>query len=311
MGFDREKERRNESGSQIANVCEPWPSFHLAHIRARALSITPATLYSARCSKKHADKTWNSFLVRTFSSRCKLSDTAFYLKDGALPKIRCNVYTPRGGWQDATWQSKTKPKRARRTLDRGQSLVEVETQEEFYPTAGDYARFGQMLLNGGELDGVRVLGRKTVDMMIGNHTGDMTIPMTGPGFHWGLGVATYHGRDRFPLIRVRGYIWMGRSGWYNVLCRPKGRATRGCPDASDKSRGNAQQHLPRNVSALSLPVSCVKPVFQANEFELVHKGSVKPLRISRTKDGSIRQYEFADSPFHECQWGQDVLFSME
>ena len=80
-------------------------------------------------------------------------------------------------------------------------------------TAGDYARFGQMLLNGGELDGNRVLGRKTVDIMTGNHTGDMTIPMTGRGFHWGLGVATYHGRGAPPLIRSVGtYGWGGAAG---------------------------------------------------------------------------------------------------
>jgi len=70
-----------------------------------------------------------------------------------------------------------------------------------------------MLLNGGELDGERILGRKTVDIMIGNHTGDMEIPMTGPGFHWGLGVATYHGRHRPPLIRSVGtYGWGGAAG---------------------------------------------------------------------------------------------------
>ena len=46
--------------------------------------------------------------------------------------------------------------------------------------------------------------------VIANHTGDMMIPMTGPGFHWGLGVATYHGRHRFPLIRSVGtYGWGG------------------------------------------------------------------------------------------------------
>ncbi len=36
-------------------------------------------------------------------------------------------------------------------------------------TAEDYARFGQMLLNGGELDGVRVLSRKSVELMTSNH----------------------------------------------------------------------------------------------------------------------------------------------
>ncbi|MDE2774675.1 MAG: serine hydrolase [Chloroflexota bacterium] len=36
-------------------------------------------------------------------------------------------------------------------------------------TAGDYLRFSQMLLNTGELDGARILGRKTVELMTGNH----------------------------------------------------------------------------------------------------------------------------------------------
>ena len=32
-------------------------------------------------------------------------------------------------------------------------------------TAADYMRFSQMLLNGGELEGVRILGKKTVELM--------------------------------------------------------------------------------------------------------------------------------------------------
>ncbi|MBI1923502.1 serine hydrolase [Candidatus Poribacteria bacterium] len=39
-------------------------------------------------------------------------------------------------------------------------------------TASDYMRFCQMLLNGGELDGVRILGRKTVELMTMNHLPD-------------------------------------------------------------------------------------------------------------------------------------------
>jgi len=38
-----------------------------------------------------------------------------------------------------------------------------------YSTAGDYARFCQMLLNGGELDGASLLGRKTVELMMRDH----------------------------------------------------------------------------------------------------------------------------------------------
>lgn len=54
-------------------------------------------------------------------------------------------------------------------------------------TADDYARFTQMLLNGGELDGVRLLGPKTVELMATDHLGDVPGPGTGMGF--GLGFA--------------------------------------------------------------------------------------------------------------------------
>ncbi len=80
-------------------------------------------------------------------------------------------------------------------------------------TITDYARFGQMLLNGGELDGVRLLGRKSVDLMVGNHSGDMVTPMLGQGYHFGLGVAGFNGLTGKPNIRSRGcYGWGGAAG---------------------------------------------------------------------------------------------------
>lgn len=51
-------------------------------------------------------------------------------------------------------------------------------------TATDYARFLQMLLNGGALDGVRVLGPKTVELMTTSHIGDIEFR---PGQGFGLG----------------------------------------------------------------------------------------------------------------------------
>jgi len=50
-------------------------------------------------------------------------------------------------------------------------------------TASDYLRFAQMLLNGGELDGVRLLGRKTVQYMIRNHLPQELLPtQIAPGW---------------------------------------------------------------------------------------------------------------------------------
>ena len=42
-------------------------------------------------------------------------------------------------------------------------------------TAEDYIRFAQMLLNGGELDGVRLVSRKTIEAMTANQIGDLPL----------------------------------------------------------------------------------------------------------------------------------------
>lgn len=53
-------------------------------------------------------------------------------------------------------------------------------------TARDYARFLQMMLNGGELGGVRILSRKSVELMTVNHVGDL-LDVVAPGTGFGLG----------------------------------------------------------------------------------------------------------------------------
>ena len=55
-----------------------------------------------------------------------------------------------------------------------------------FSTATDLARFYQMILNGGQLDGTRIVSRKAVEQMTRVHTGDLTTGFT-PGNGWGLG----------------------------------------------------------------------------------------------------------------------------
>jgi CubicO group peptidase (beta-lactamase class C family) len=74
-------------------------------------------------------------------------------------------------------------------------------------TARDYARFLQMLLNGGELDGQRVLGRKTVELMTVNHLGDVAFN-AGQGFGLGFSVLEDVG-DRGTPGSVGEYGWGG------------------------------------------------------------------------------------------------------
>jgi CubicO group peptidase (beta-lactamase class C family) len=75
-------------------------------------------------------------------------------------------------------------------------------------TAGDYFRFGQMLLNGGELEGVRLLGRKTVEWMLQNHLPEGIHPMgeLANGFGLGGAVLLHPGLSHRPGSP-------GRFGW--------------------------------------------------------------------------------------------------
>ncbi len=57
-------------------------------------------------------------------------------------------------------------------------------------TASDYLKFAQMMVNGGTYEGKRYLSKKTVELMLSNHTVGMsgsTIATTGPGYGHGLG----------------------------------------------------------------------------------------------------------------------------
>jgi CubicO group peptidase (beta-lactamase class C family) len=51
-----------------------------------------------------------------------------------------------------------------------------------FGTARDYLRFAQMLANGGELDGVRYLSRKTLELMHSNHVPPALLPLELGGF---------------------------------------------------------------------------------------------------------------------------------
>lgn len=82
-----------------------------------------------------------------------------------------------------------------------------------FSTAGDYARFAQMLLNGGELDGVRLLGRKTVDYMTLNHLVRTAKPThaysSSRGFGLGPEVVIDPAKD--PNLCSAGQF-----GWYGI-----------------------------------------------------------------------------------------------
>ncbi len=90
-----------------------------------------------------------------------------------------------------------------------------------FSTAGDYLRFAQMLLDGGTLDGARILGRKTVEYMLADHLGSAIENRVGGGsivhadHGFGLGVAV---RTTPGVVRTLGSVgefsWPGAFGTY-------------------------------------------------------------------------------------------------
>jgi CubicO group peptidase (beta-lactamase class C family) len=80
-------------------------------------------------------------------------------------------------------------------------------------TAADYARFVQMILNNGELDGKRILSRKTIELMTTNSIGDIYIfnpfkhnGIMGDKFGYGFGIRTERGvYDELESIGTFGW----------------------------------------------------------------------------------------------------------
>jgi CubicO group peptidase (beta-lactamase class C family) len=79
-------------------------------------------------------------------------------------------------------------------------------------TAQDYWRFAQMLLNGGVLDGVRLLGPKTIELMASSHTSDLPQGgLIGAGANFGLGF-----RVVMDVAATQAYGSPGMYGWSGI-----------------------------------------------------------------------------------------------
>lgn len=102
----------------------------------------------------------------------------YEIKDGKLARTQDDGWNGQGAYVDGP----------RKCFSGGAGLLS---------TAQDYARFLQMVLNGGELDGHRVLGRKSVELMSVDHLGDVPFG-NGEGFGLGFSVLEDLGRRGTP-----------------------------------------------------------------------------------------------------------------
>jgi CubicO group peptidase (beta-lactamase class C family) len=143
-----------------------------------------------------------AFLRTRITEPLRMKDTRFYLPTSARDRL-ATVYSAResGGLERAPDAGTMTSQGAyvdgpRKSFSGGAGLLS---------TANDYLRFLQMLANGGELDGVRVLSPKSVELMTVDHVGEK-YGTPGVGFGLGFSVVTNLGLRGQPGS-------LGEYGW--------------------------------------------------------------------------------------------------
>ena len=149
-------------------------------------------------------KSLDIFLKERLFDPLNMSDTHFYLDNTKGGRLAAQ-YTPGKNKKIILQDPGSKKSRwitAPRNIFSGSGGL--------VSTARDYLRFQQMVLNKGQLNGVRILAPSTVSLMLENHTGDLPIWLTGPGtgFGLGFGVIVDRGKSSSPLSEGSAY-WGG------------------------------------------------------------------------------------------------------
>jgi CubicO group peptidase (beta-lactamase class C family) len=128
--------------------------------------------------------------------------TVYWMRDGKLMPIDKAHGSPGDTWLSEPWTVNSYTVSHKR---KGGSYGLVSTAE-------DYLRFAQMLLNGGELEGVRILSPQTVAYMARDHLGSIG---KLPGMGFGLGFAVIEDAAAAGYMSSVGtYCWAGYASTY-------------------------------------------------------------------------------------------------
>lgn len=191
---------RERSNAEFSQVLAGLP---LMHQPGTAWAYSRATDLLGRLVEVVSGQTLGAYLRQAIFTPLGMHDTGFSVAGADHSRIaEPFAHDPDGGVPLRMLD----PRRAPAMESGGGGLLS---------TAMDYARFLQFMRNRGELDGVRLLGPRTVDFMTSDHLG--TIPVTGdvllPGYGFGLGFAV---RKAAGIASVPGsaglYYWGGIAG---------------------------------------------------------------------------------------------------
>ena len=152
---NRENETLEEKVHQLASV-------PLAHQPGDGWTYGHSTDVLGRLIEKISGLPLDRFFRERIFEPLEMSDTAFDVPREKYARL-ARVYTPdeAGGLRYGETQNS----------DLSAPPIPPSASGSLVATATDYARFCQMLLNGGSLGRERILGRKTIELMTANHTG--------------------------------------------------------------------------------------------------------------------------------------------
>jgi CubicO group peptidase (beta-lactamase class C family) len=151
------------------------------------------------------------FLDERLFKPLKMVDSSFWLPAAKIPRLAQPVSVDPASGQKIS------------VLDVSAEPMNDSGGAGALSTASDYLRFTQMLLNGGELDGARVMGRSTIKLMTSDHLGTrIAAPLQPgelllgtPGYTFGLGFAVRQGDGIAGVPGSAGeFMWAGYAGTY-------------------------------------------------------------------------------------------------
>jgi len=158
----------------------------LAHQPGTAFHYGISTDLLGAVIEKAAGQGLDAVLAERITRPLGLRDTAFFVPEAQRGRLALiHQRGPDGRLALETWFNAKRPTAARGLREGGGGL---------FSTAPDYLRFAQMLLEGGALGGVRVLSRKSVEIMTRDHLSVLAdphpagSPLESRAFGFGLGV---------------------------------------------------------------------------------------------------------------------------
>ena len=184
-------------------------------------------------------KSLGEYLKENILDPLGMKDTGFFVPPEKLDRVATLYHIKEGLKPEERWYETKKPE-----FESGGGGL--------YSTVPDYSRFAQMLLHGGTLDGVRILGRKTVDLISTDHLspeqrkGDSWD--TQRGYSYGLGVRVMTNPE---LAGINGSVgewgWDGAFGnWFSV--DPKENLT--CVYLTTNLPGEHYRFIPKLMASM-------------------------------------------------------------